>query len=734
MKKINDLYEPAMIGQPVALNSHGKMPYFEGVNSRQWLLTVGLAIATIPLHAEPFDGVRALIARRVPWLGPHIRFAQIPPDNGMDVAVLQTEDGMLWVKASSASAAAVGVNRYLEDYCHRSMSHRGDNLGPVADLPAIGRQVRILAEARYRYALNYCTWNYTMSFYQWDDWSRELDWMALNGVNLMLVAGGEEAVWQQVLRRLGCSQSDISAYLAGPAFTAWWLMGNLQGWGGPMPQTQIDGRESLTRRMLERMKDLGITPVMPGFYGMIPTSLTGRLNAHVSPQGLWAGGFQRPAMLDPGDPAFDRVAGIFYEETKKAYGADLRFFSGDPFHEGGNSNGIDVPKAGARIQQAMQRSFPGAVWVLQGWQANPRKEMLAGLGKRYVLIQELAGERTNNWEARGAYEHTPFIWCTVTNFGEKPGVGGKLQHFADETYRAFHGPYAAYMRGVGIMPEGIDNNPVVYALALELGWRQDSLDVSRWIRKYVSARYGRADPDMLEAWHLLLHTVYSSVPGKGGEPSENILCARPGLEVHSVSTWGGIAKTYDTREFANAVALFERAAVAGETYRLDRIDLERQVLANRADTVYSRVVQAYSQKDATSFDAAAADFLRLADQEDSLLNTDSCFRLSTYQRQALAAGHTPEEKHLNLRNALTLVTYWGAADSAKEELRDYAYKEWGGMMGSFYKARWEKYFAYLRAKLQGKPATPPDFYEEDRAWVETQLQLEDQHGEGGLLQ
>ena len=83
------------------------------------------------------------------------------------------------------------------------MSHMGDNLSPVGDPARPDRPVRIDANARYRYALNYCTFNYTMSFYSWADWERELDWMALSGVNLMLVANGEEAVWRNTLRRLG---------------------------------------------------------------------------------------------------------------------------------------------------------------------------------------------------------------------------------------------------------------------------------------------------------------------------------------------------------------------------------------------------------------------------------------------------------------------------------------------------------------------------------------------------
>lgn len=89
------------------------------------------------------------------------------------------------------------------------MSHLGDQLAPVTELPVIGQPVTVKTTSIYRYALNYCTFNYTMSFYDWDDWQWELDWMALNGVNLMLVANGSEAVWQNTLRRMNYSEKRL---------------------------------------------------------------------------------------------------------------------------------------------------------------------------------------------------------------------------------------------------------------------------------------------------------------------------------------------------------------------------------------------------------------------------------------------------------------------------------------------------------------------------------------------
>lgn len=683
----------------------------------------------LQLFAGDFDAVKELIHRRVAWLDKHVVFEKIDKENSNDVFELQTKNKRLIIKASGANAAAVGLNWYLKYYCHRSMSHMGDNLSAVYPLPAVKEPVKIDAVAQYRYALNYCTYNYTMSFYTWKDWEHELDWMALNGVNMMLVANGEEAVWQNVLRRLGYTEKEINDFIPGPAYNAWWLMGNIQGWGGPMPQPQIDGRKNLVQKMIARMKSLGIEPVMPGFYGMVPSDLKNKTKAHIIEQGTW-GAFTRPDILDPADTAFNRVAGFFYEETKKLYGKDIRFFSGDPFHEGGISTGVDLGKAGVNIQKAMQQYFPGSIWVLQGWQNNPGKELLAAVDKSSILIQELFGENTNNWETRKGYEGTPFIWCIVNNFGERPGLQGKLERFAGEVYRASNSAYKQYMKGVGIMPEGINNNPVTYELLLATAWHNEKLNVGEWVNDYAVARYGKYNDDINNAWKLLLQTTYSN-PGYQEGPPENILCARPALQIKSVSTWGNLKKGYDTTLFAEAVKKFAKAAplfVHSNTYKIDLINFTRQVLSNRADKVFADFVQAYNEKNTAAFETATKQFLKLADETDALLSTNDYYRLSAYQQQALDAGNSALEKKNNLLNAMMLITYWGQHNPKEDNLHEYAYKEWSGMVNSFYKKRWEMYFDYLRKQMKGEQATAPDFFAWERSWVNDNLFIKKEAG------
>jgi len=368
-----------------------------------------LIIMSFSLQAQEFNSVRQLAVRRVPWLASKLVLNQIAPEKDRDVFEIETKGGKVYLAASNANAAAFGMNWYLKYYCHRSMSHLGDNLSAPVRLPQVKGKIRKVCAFAVRYALNYCTISYSMSFYSWTNWERELDWMALNGVNLMLAPVGIEAVWQNTLLKLGYSQKETLDFIAGPAFGAWWLMGNLEGWGGPVSQTMINRQIVLQKKILSRMQELGIQPEMHGFYGMIPTTLKNKISLKVIDQGKWAGGFQRPDFLIPTDSHFTNIADIYYTEMKKLYGVNLHFFGGDPFHEGGSSKGVDVNTSATEIQKAMQRTFPGSTWVLQGWQSNPSTQLLNGLDKNKTLIIELFGENTTNWEQRKAYDGTPFV-------------------------------------------------------------------------------------------------------------------------------------------------------------------------------------------------------------------------------------------------------------------------------------------------------------------------------------
>ncbi|RVX18553.1 Alpha-N-acetylglucosaminidase [Vitis vinifera] len=83
----------------------------------------------------------------------------------------------------------------------------------------------------------------------------------------------QEAIWQKVFRNFNISHLDLKDFFGGPAFLSWSRMGNLHGWGGPLPQSWLDQQLLLQKKILARMYELGMTPVLPAFSGNVPAAL-----------------------------------------------------------------------------------------------------------------------------------------------------------------------------------------------------------------------------------------------------------------------------------------------------------------------------------------------------------------------------------------------------------------------------------------------------------------------------
>jgi len=83
---------------------------------------------------------------------------------------------------------------------------------------------------------NMVTFDYTSSFWTFDDWDLMLNWLSLRGVNLPLAWVGFEYTLIEVFREYNLTDADVSGFLSGPAFQAWNRFGNIQGsWDSDLP-------------------------------------------------------------------------------------------------------------------------------------------------------------------------------------------------------------------------------------------------------------------------------------------------------------------------------------------------------------------------------------------------------------------------------------------------------------------------------------------------------------------
>lgn len=680
-----------------------------------------LSVSAVMCLANPVKGLLERIDE-----GASEKFIIEKVDADRDFFELDSRKGKIVVKGNTHVNIAAGINWYLKYYAgiHLTWNNMKADLPDV--LPPVNVRERRETDASLRYDFNYCTYSYTMAFWDWERWQTEIDWMALHGINLPLAAVGQECVWRNMLLKLGYSSEEVNKFIAGPAFLAWWAMNNLEGWGGPNPDSWYAQQEELQKKILKRMREFGIEPVLPGYSGMVPHDAGEKLGLNVAVPELW-NGFTRPAFLLPTDERFSEIASLYYKEQTRLFGR-ANYYSMDPFHECENAGDIDFDAAGKAVMKAMKDVNPDAVWVVQGWTENPRPEMMKNLKTGDLLIADLFSECRpmwgipSIWKRDNGYEHHEWLFCMLENFGGNVGLHGRMDQLINNYYLIKNNPLAKHFKGIGLTMEGSENNPVMFELMCELPWRPEKFTKEEWLDGYVKARYGKYDETVRSAWAILADGIYNCPFGNNQQgPHESIFCGRPGLNNFQASSWSKMQNYYDpttTEEAARLMLSVADKYRGNNNFEYDLVDIVRQSLSDRGRIVYNQTIADFKSFDKKSFSAHSKEFLDILLAQDELLATRPEFKVGRWIKQAKDKGLTEEEKKLYEWNARVQITTWGNRVCADDGgLRDYAHKEWNGILKDFYYKRWSEYWKTLQDVLDGKPEVKLDYYAMEEPWT-----------------
>ena len=188
-------------------------------------------------------------------------------NTGKDGFELSSRGDKIVLAGNDGVAIASALYYYLNEYCHCQITWNGVNMNLPAQLPKVTQKITKNSPYEYRYYLNYCTYNYSMSWWDWNRWEKEIDWMALHGINMPLAITGEEYVWNEVYKEMGFTDKELEGFFCGPAYFSWFWMGNLDGWGGPLPQSWMNRQKELQLKILQRERELGMKPVLSAFTG-----------------------------------------------------------------------------------------------------------------------------------------------------------------------------------------------------------------------------------------------------------------------------------------------------------------------------------------------------------------------------------------------------------------------------------------------------------------------------------
>ena len=668
-------------------------------------------------------------------------------ENNDEIFVIDGDHHKVRIQGNTISAITTGLGWYLQNHAHiniawNSLNEKsaGEAYADLSNIPVPADAETHTTDAKYRYYLNYCTFGYSMTTWTWKRWQQEIDWMALHGINMPLQIVGLEEVWRKFLtleekgqRKYNYTDAEAMAFVPGPAFTAWWGMNNLEGWGGTaangwggvQDKAWYARQQQLATQILDRQRELGMEPVLPGFSGMVPSDFQTKTGV-VCNAGSWCG-FTRPKIVLPSNERFAEIAADYYKCLAEVMG-ESQYYSIDPFHEGGRINGgteqqyKDAYKA---IYDAMEAAKPASQWVIQQWQWNHNNPNFQAYSLNAVpagrlIVLDLFSDGRPEFGNYNGYTPQEAVFCAIPNFGGRSGLMGRLNNLADN-YFNYKATYSS-IKGIGAAPEAIEQTPVTYDLLFQLPWMGTKPDVAEWVANYSIARYGVENAEVQAAWELLRQGPLNYGADAIQGPVEDVWAAIPNLEANPASAWGetinGASSTYtpERRQMlidATYKLLGQAGAVSGDVnvsnYNYDIVEFGGGVFA---DYAYDLLLGIKKAKTAAG-DAFADDekyiarknaFLALIADVDEFKGTNLNFRLGKWTQEArdaaaeaVALGATTANADwYEYNNARTILTTWGdqaqSVGGGQALLRDYSYRSWQGLLKDVYLPRWQHYF------------------------------------------
>ncbi|CAA2958177.1 alpha-N-acetylglucosaminidase isoform X1 [Olea europaea subsp. europaea] len=659
------------------------------------------------------------------------------------------------IQGTTAIEITSGLHWYLKYWCGAHVSWDKTGGAQLASVPKPGslppvknEGVIIKRSVSWNYYQNVVTSSYSYVWWDWERWEKEIDWMALQGINLPLAFTGQESIWQKVFSEFNITKKDLDDFFGGPAFLAWARMGNLHGWGGPLTQNWLNRQLILQKQILTRMVELGMTPVLPSFSGNVPAALkTIFPSANITRLGDWNTVDGDPRwcctyLLNPSDPLFIKIGEAFIKQQIKEYGDVTNIYSCDTFNENSppSSDPTYISSLGSAVYKAMSKVDKEAVWLMQGWlfysdssfwKPPQMKALLHSVPFGKMIVLDLFADVKPIWKSSSQFYGTPYIWCMLHNFGGNIEMYGILDAVASGPIDARISKNST-MIGVGMCMEGIEQNPVVYELMPEMAFRSDALQLEDWLITYSRRRYGKAVKQVETAWKILHHTIYNCTDGIADHNTDYIVkfpdrdpllsSKFEASEVNQMQKVVEIPRTrrflfhekssslprphlwYNTRDVLRALKLLLDAGneLSGSlTYRYDLVDLTRQSLSKLANQVYLNAIAAFRDGDAEALSVHSGKFLQLIKDIDKLLAADDNFLLGTWLESAKKLAVNANELKLYEWNARTQVTMWyDNKKNVQSQLHDYANKFWSGLLEGYYLPRASMYFTRLLKSLK----------------------------------
>ena len=138
-----------------------------------------------------------------------------------------------------------------------------------------------------------------------------------------------------------------------------------------------------------------------------------------------------------------------------------------------------------------------------------------------------------------------------------------------------------------------------------------------------------------------------------------IFVTRPSLNSKSQLWYNPVDAAKAWALFINASVQYKDHLFKSTTFRYDLVDLTRQNLQLAFDSVYTRLIAAFKDKNIDQFNSISKEIIQVLDDFETLLASDEHFLVGRWIEAARALANSDDEKRYNEYQARNQITIWG---------------------------------------------------------------------------
>ncbi len=630
------------------------------------------------------------IERNTPKVKDNFILKSIEAVDGFDTYEIYAEDKKIVLAGNSNLSLAMAFYRYLSEFCNIVITDGDYDISYIAATPLPENKIAHTVRQKIRARMSYEFFSLEGNYWGFDRWEKEIDFMAMHGINTAFQPVGFDGVLYRTICEMGLPENFSAEFASGPAYIMRQFTGNIAASNSVNSKEYLERKIYIGKKITEREKELGITPVFPAVMPSVPFSIRKKyIKMEIFKAPMW---YNLPPIffMKPDNAFFSVFNKKFLEAQKNALGETDSFITEPLYDVDKKGYNAHLAALGSALDETLGEFNENAVCYTHLSSINPDFFKYT-TADRFIIIND-SGENAPAFLADKKH-----LTVIKGNTYGRTGLCGNI----DKISRC---PYAEAkcdtLLGTSLEIDTFRENPMYCAAALKATTADEAFNANEFIKSYAFRRYRTNDylNEMLRLKNLCYNTE---------ECAGSIICARPSTLLKHTAPFDTLERKYDYRELYDiARDIIESGSRKNDKMRLDLASIVRQFLSELAYPVYLNATRFFKEKNAGNFEQCSNLFIEICEDMDRLLKTNESTNLSTRYEEAHMLGNNKDELQAIDINFLMYHTIWGPFD--RSILYDTAWCEWGGMVKDFYAQRWFMYFRALAAYFD-KPKKLKDY-------------------------